>query len=649
MAYNYEYPYTDPNRHNDDWVLHKIKEIESKLVDFIKVNSIKYADPIAWDITSQYEANTVVIDNQSGNAYISTQPVPVGVTLANTDYWTQIYNYANVIETLRNQIAHDEEASPTATQPYSIGDYVFVDGLLYKVIFPMIAGDSFVINSNIEKTTIENELHLILTRLTNAEDDITTLTNNVGNLANLTTVDKDSIVDAINEVVGDVNTVVGDVGNLANLNTTDKTSIVNAINEIYNDILVLTGIKIYNVKAYGAKGDGVANDTNAFKTVANLITSGGGVMYVPSGTYKINDSINMKHVGARLVGDNQQATYVIQTAAKPAFVFGDGINPTINVKVEDIGIISTNNAQDNTCIGLHLNYCVNSLVNNVVIEDFKVGLQFTHTGNSFITNCGVVSSVDYSVAYYMNDQSVSISLNNNYASFSGVAADTGIGLELSNGDIADIHVNYFDVGNGAYGVDINGSTSPSDYPPTDIRLHELVIDGSRLACVNIQHINERGSVTIEGGWLNPLASSGNRCINLNDTYNISIENVTMQQLANSAPVVYGIVSNVSRHTIVSGCKFLQLLSCISSTGSSVYNVIGNNIYLYGSSTSASPAIDFATTSYGNIVSNIFIGRYATGINWTSGNKGNVISNTFYNVTTATNVTITDRNVYYSMY
>ena len=31
MAYNYEYPYTDPNRYNDDWLLNKMKELEGRL------------------------------------------------------------------------------------------------------------------------------------------------------------------------------------------------------------------------------------------------------------------------------------------------------------------------------------------------------------------------------------------------------------------------------------------------------------------------------------------------------------------------------------------------------------------------------------------------------------------------------------------
>lgn len=31
MAYNYEYPYTDPNRYNADWLINKMKDLEGRL------------------------------------------------------------------------------------------------------------------------------------------------------------------------------------------------------------------------------------------------------------------------------------------------------------------------------------------------------------------------------------------------------------------------------------------------------------------------------------------------------------------------------------------------------------------------------------------------------------------------------------------
>ena len=36
MAYNYEYPYTDPNRYNSDWLLNKMKELEGRLDGIIE-------------------------------------------------------------------------------------------------------------------------------------------------------------------------------------------------------------------------------------------------------------------------------------------------------------------------------------------------------------------------------------------------------------------------------------------------------------------------------------------------------------------------------------------------------------------------------------------------------------------------------------
>lgn len=33
MAYNYEYPYTDPHRHNDDWILGEIKKLKDKIAE----------------------------------------------------------------------------------------------------------------------------------------------------------------------------------------------------------------------------------------------------------------------------------------------------------------------------------------------------------------------------------------------------------------------------------------------------------------------------------------------------------------------------------------------------------------------------------------------------------------------------------------
>lgn len=232
MAFNHEYPYTDAQLFNDDWLIMKVKELLAQFSEFVSLNTIKYSDPIEWDITRQYEKNTVVIDERTGNAYLSTQPVPKGVQIDNQTYWTVIFNYEETIHQLREQIATDEGNTTTATQPFAIGDLVFVYGKLYKVKSAIIAGNTFVVDSNIEKITIEELLayHASL---------IAGLLSEVGDLDDLTCRVKTSIVNAINGV--DTDRINGDaalserVGALTDLTCRVTSSIVAAINGVDTD------------------------------------------------------------------------------------------------------------------------------------------------------------------------------------------------------------------------------------------------------------------------------------------------------------------------------------------------------------------------------------------------------------------------------
>ena len=266
MAFNHEYPYVDSQMFNDDWLINKVKELINEFNNFVNLNTIKYADPLAWDITRQYEKNTVVVDNRTGNAYISRQPVPAGVSIDNTEYWTEIYNYQKIIETLRKQIANvDEGNSTTATQAFSVGELVFINEKLYRVIAPMIAGDSFVVDSNIKKVSIEDIIGNLTSLNTEEQDDLVSAINEVlgriGNLSQLNTEDKQNLVHALNETLGRIgnlsnlntedkqnlvlalNEVLGRIGNLSQLNTEDKQNAVHAINEVLGRIGNITNLK----------------------------------------------------------------------------------------------------------------------------------------------------------------------------------------------------------------------------------------------------------------------------------------------------------------------------------------------------------------------------------------------------------------------
>lgn len=157
MFFN-DFPYTNFHELNLDWILQQIQSIEQELKNFIQSNTIKYADPIGWDITQSYESNTVVIDAHTGNAYISTKPVPNGIHVTNTDYWTPIFNYTGEFHTFRDTIATDEQTNTTASRNYAVGECLYKDTTLYRVVKYIRSADSLVPGDNLEEITLSNYL-----------------------------------------------------------------------------------------------------------------------------------------------------------------------------------------------------------------------------------------------------------------------------------------------------------------------------------------------------------------------------------------------------------------------------------------------------------------------------------------------------------
>ena len=177
------YPYTDFHELNLSWIIDQLRTFATTLEQFVSINALKYADPIQWDITSQYEKNTIVIDPQTGTAYISVDPVPVGVALNNTDYWTPVFNLSGfIVRASQNFTSHYEpDTTTTATFATSKGSWLVWGDVLYEALVNITAGDSYVVGSNIKQITME---------------EIT------GHLIDLITDDKGSLVEAINWEVG---------------------------------------------------------------------------------------------------------------------------------------------------------------------------------------------------------------------------------------------------------------------------------------------------------------------------------------------------------------------------------------------------------------------------------------------------------------
>ena len=101
MAFN-QFPYSNIHELNLDWMLAEVKNLKKELSDFVDLNTLKWADPPEWDITSRYRENVMVVDDNIG--YISAKPIPKGVPITDTTYWIPVLNIQPLFKQLIDQV-----------------------------------------------------------------------------------------------------------------------------------------------------------------------------------------------------------------------------------------------------------------------------------------------------------------------------------------------------------------------------------------------------------------------------------------------------------------------------------------------------------------------------------------------------------------
>ena len=279
-------PYTNFHDLNLDWIIEVLNEFNTKLTDFVSLATIKYADPIQWDITNQYEANTVVVDS-NGNAYLSVRPVPSGVSLDRTEFWTKIGNFDELWADVKRAITPiDEGHSPTATADRAVNDLVWVNGSLVRVTKAMTAGDAYVPGSNCVSSSTNEVLHYLITAFKE------------GMSAEQT---------AREEADRDLQTAID----------TEKQTREDADTQLQNNI--------NQMQTYvSAPGAGIkANDQSAAaqntSTLQQLLDAGKTV-YFPSGIYYMSAALYMKR-GCGIIGENMRDTALIWITASNGIIY----------------------------------------------------------------------------------------------------------------------------------------------------------------------------------------------------------------------------------------------------------------------------------------------------------------------------------------
>ena len=382
-------PYTNFHDLNLDWIMDELNEFNTKLTNFVSLATIKYANPIQWNITSQYEANTVVVDS-NGNAYLSVQPVPSGVSLDHTEFWTKIGNFDELWADVKRAITPiDEGHSPTATAARAVNDLVWVNGALVRVTKAMIAGDAYMPGSNCVSSSTNEVLHYLINAFNEGLSAEKTARENADT----------QLQTAIN---------------------TETTARENADAELQHSI---NQIQTY-VSALGA---GIkANDQSAAaqntSTLQQLLDAGHTV-YFPSGTYYISDTLYMKR-GCGIIGENMRDTAIIWITASNGIIYDleykapntyDDIYFTIRIESLALyGVGATNGAGSGiyirnktwmtTANQNHEEYrkikgdsyaleCRNSVIRDIIVSGWSIGINsslyiaYVSIINAFVDTC----------------------------------------------------------------------------------------------------------------------------------------------------------------------------------------------------------------------------------------------------------------------
>lgn len=136
----------------------------------------------------------------------------------------------------------------------------------------------------------------------------------------------------------------------------------------------------FNVKDFGAKGNGVTLDDNAFANAINAValTGKAGVLRIPFGTYLLSNSLNnpvFAQNDVTLQGDGKGASILMANGFTTSnFITNVSTSHALNIRD-----LSVANSSVSTGVGITAKILDNALFFNVDISGFRTGISFDGT------------------------------------------------------------------------------------------------------------------------------------------------------------------------------------------------------------------------------------------------------------------------------
>ena len=375
---------------------------------------------------------------------------------------------------------------------------------------------------------------------------------------------------------------------------------------------------VFNVKSYGAIGNGIANDTAAINAAATAAGgAGGGIVWLPAGQYLTSADIVLP-AGVSIAGASCIYSAIIPTTATQNGIVVDG---TQGVTVSDLQILPNLAMTAGAGVLVQGTGSANNLtkISRVVTVGCYIGVYFPQVAYSSVDTCGFFNSVLIDCAFRntatpgAGDWTV---INCTFASAGavGVYIASGGGARIINNKLVQ----------GAYGIeiDLDGSIATVDllvignsienYTNGPIRFQSLAGTPGTFANVIIANNQIQGPTT--GGV-------GSAAIQVGSTSTQWLTNVL---IANNA-------INLTANTT----------TCIDVAGSGDVLIDGNKFWNYG-----------AAGAGGTGCKGVTIQSTATDVKVTDSNKfkngtTNAFANLFVNSSATSYVSYTDAWIAYT--
>lgn len=361
----------------------------------------------------------------------------------------------------------------------------------------------------------------------------------------------------------------------------------------------------FNVKQYGATGNGSTDDTAAVQA-AITAAAGGGVVFFPSGSYIINSPLNMSNNNVRLQGAQQSTLYI------GASFSGSQL---INITGQTCSVVDLN------IRGVSATYTSNPAADAIQITSSR-GCLIRDVVCSFINGYGIQSTSGVSISndntnidgvHVYNGKAGIHILGNGASGNDQVSYISNCNIDfMQNGDCYFFEDAFDFVVTNIYGNCTAGSGSSIHIKGNCIALYFENMDlgpypGPTTGAVVLVESGANGTPS-KIGFCNGIIEGGTNNISITAGSLISIANI---DIFNAGTIGVNI-SGSSDAIVISGCKF----SLNGSTGSS-------------------GKYDFQSSSSGKVLlqGNIFQTPNGTG----AGQINNVINTTAGQVTVQNNV------------